>query len=179
MQHKRKRTEFANLKVGDRLSETQYYEVLEVDGTKVKVRNERGFEFGVSSAIIEEGMYSANFFNETKKVTRTALVNILEDAGDTIFTVNFHKKPDETTVMDVLKKCQIGDLHDNAKLKKLTEQLIHGESRTLTGYLLHTEPKMGRSQVVDLTKSGPHNSRLVDHRTINWMIYKSIKYEVK
>lgn len=176
---KRKRTDFGTLKVGDRLSETQYYEVLSIDDKKVKVRNERGFEFGISADIIEEGMYSASYFNETKKVSRTALVNILEGAGDTIFTVNFHKKPDEATVMEVLKKCQIGDLNDPAKLKKIAENITHGESRTLVGYMIQSEPKMGRSQVIDLTKPAPNNSRLVDHRTINWLIIKSIKYEVK
>ena len=176
---KRKRTEFSTLKVGDRLSETQYYQVLQIDDKKVKVRNERGFEFAVSSDIIEEGMYNASHFTETKKVSKTAIVNILESAGDTIFTVNFHKKPDEASVMDVLKNCTIADFNDPQKLKKISSDITNGESRTLVGYLISTEPKMGRSMVVDLTKPSGQNSRLVDHRTLNWMIFKGVKYEVK
>lgn len=177
--NKRKRTEYADLKVGDRLSETQYYEVVSIDGKKVRVRNERGFEFGVSSDIVEEGMYNASQYTETKKVSRTALVEILESAGDTIFTVNFHKKPDESSVMDVLKKFTIADFNDQSKLKKIASDVTNGESRTLIGYLIRSEPKMGRSQVVDLTKPAGQNGRLVDHRTLNWIIFKNVKYEAK
>ena len=176
---KRKRTDFDTLKIGDRLSETQYYEVIQCDGGKIRVRNERGFEFGVSKEIVEEGMYNATQFTEDKKVSRTALVNILESVGDTIFTVNFHKKPNETTVLKSLKGCTVGDLNDNAKMKQLSNELVHGEERTLVGYMIKTEPKMGRSQVIDLTKPHGQNSRLVDHRTINWLIFKGIKYSLK
>ncbi len=179
MNSKRKRTEFSTLKIGDRLSETQYYQVLQIDDKKVKVRNERGFEFAVSSDIIEEGMYNASQYSETKKVSRTAIVNILESAGDTIFTVSFHKKPDEASVMDVLKNCTIADFNDAHKLRKISSDISNGEARTLVGYLVSTEPKMGRSMVVDLTKPSGQNSRLVDHRTLNWMIFKGVKYEVK
>jgi endo-alpha-1,4-polygalactosaminidase (GH114 family) len=175
---KRKRTNYADIKVGDRLSETQYYKVISItnDTDRLRVQNERGFEFSVSKEIVEEGMYNASQYTEEKKVSRTALVNILEGAGDTIFTVNFHKKPNEETVLKALKTCTVGDLNNDAKMKELSVILTSGEERTLVGYLLHTEPKMGRSRVVDLTKPANQNNRLVDHRTMNWMIYKGTKY---
>lgn len=176
---KRPRTDFSKVKKGDRLSETQYYEVITTEVDRVKVKNERGFEFTVSKPIVEEGMFNAHQYDETKKVSRTALVNIFEGVGDTIFTVNFHKKPNDKTVLDVLKGCTIADFNDHAKLRELSVDLTHGESRTLVGYLIQTEPKMGRSRVVDLTKPVGGNSRLVDHRTMNWLIFKGIKYEVK
>lgn len=47
------------------------------------------------------------------------------------------------------------------------------------GYLLETEPKMGRSQVIDLEAPAGRRHRLVDHRTINWLILKNIKYVTK
>ena len=86
---KRKRTDFNTLKVGDRLSETQYYEIVGTTDKNMRVKNERGFEFSVSKEIIEEGMFNASQFNETKKVSRTVMVDILENTGGAIFTVNF------------------------------------------------------------------------------------------
>ena len=89
-----KKSNFKELRVGDHLSEIQYYEVLEKNGNKVQVKNERGMTFNVSSAIVEEGMYSATQHVETTDVTRTEMVAILEQAGETVFTVCFKKKPD-------------------------------------------------------------------------------------
>lgn len=176
---KRLRTDFSKINKGDRLSETQYYEVISTESDRMKVKNERGFEFTVSKAIVEEGMFNASQYSETKKVSRTHIVNMLESAGDTIFAVNFDKKPTEKSVLDVLQSCTIADFNDQSKLRQLSVDLTHGENRTLVGYLIRTEPKMGRSQVVDLTKPSGANSRLVDHRTLNWMIFKGVKYVVK
>ena len=176
---KRLRTEFKDLKVNDRLSETQYYQVLSTESDRMRVKNERGFEFTVSKEIVEEGMFNASQYTEEKTVSRTALVNMFEGVGDTIFTVNFHKKPNEGTVLKALKSCTVGDLNDNSKMKKLAMDLTHGEERTLVGHMVNTEPKMGRSRVVDVTKPMGQNNRLVDHRTLNWLIFKGVKYTVK
>lgn len=70
---KRKRTEFKDIKVGDRLSETQYYKVISAEVDRLRVQNERGFEFTVSKEIVEEGMFNASQYSEEKKVSRTAL----------------------------------------------------------------------------------------------------------
>lgn len=176
---KRKRTEFGQLKKGDRLSETQYYQVVSIDAKSMRVKNERGFEFTVSREIVEEGMFNACQFTETKKVSKTAIVNILESTGGAIFTVNFDKKPTDKSVLDVLKSFTIADFSDQSRLAHISEKIARGENRTLTGYMISSEPKMGRSKVVDLTKPAPGNTRLVDHRTLNWLIFKGVKYVTK
>jgi len=177
-----KRTNVADLSVGDFLSETQYYEVVGLTDERVKVRNERDYEFSIAHPIVEEGMYSAGQFGEEVKVTRTELCEILENAGDSIFTVNFHKQLNEKDVVEeILAAVEEGKgpralkTRVNAAVKKG----VKGEGRTLIGYLVQVEPKMGRSQVIDLQAPAGRRYRLVDHRTINWLILKNVKYVTK
>lgn len=54
-----------------------------------------------------------------------------------------------------------------------------GEERTLTGHLVSTEAKMGRSQVRDLNVTGSNPLRLVDHRTLKSLILNGVKYVAK
>lgn len=175
----------ANVNVGDYLSETQYYRVTSKQSSKINVENERGFSFGVSNNIVEEGMYSANQFTEEKKVSRTELINIFSKVGDTVFTVNFNKQPKEKDISNALIKINGGKFASNAEIRRLVKEAYQGEERTLTGYLLSTETGFGRSSVIDLEAERGSNpewdgrQRQVDHRTLNWLIHKNVKYIVK
>ena len=187
----KKRCKFTDIKEGDYLCEVQYYKVTDKDAQKIEVKNERGFEFGINDKIIEEGLFSANQFSATKKVSRTELVRVMENAKDTVFMVNFNKQPNEESVKHILESTSLADFGDDTKRKKLAKDLMLGEERTLIGYLLDGEPKLGRSQVVDLEEhfenfnrkkakeDVKHTKRLVDHRTINWLVLKNTKYIVK
>lgn len=65
-------------------------------------------------------------------------------------------------------------------LKNISKEAIAGEERTLVGYLLNVEPKMGRSVAIDLeVPFDRHRIRQIDHRTLNWLILKNVKYVVK
>lgn len=52
-----------------------------------------------------------------------------------------------------------------------------GTERTLRGRLFKPEPLLGRSLVEDLDKQGSR-LRMVDHRTIEWIIVEGVKYVV-
>ena len=66
-----------------------------------------------------------------------------------------------------------------------------GTERVLTGYVIGSEPLLGRSFVIDLEKPKKlrknkkddqhwdERQRQVDHRTLKWLVYKGIKYKVK
>jgi hypothetical protein len=54
-----------------------------------------------------------------------------------------------------------------------------GEDRTLRGRLVAPEPLLGRSQVEDLEQPLKSRTRLVDHRTIHWLVVDGVKYVVK
>ena len=53
-----------------------------------------------------------------------------------------------------------------------------GTERVLRGRLVTPEPLLGRSKVEDLEKP-KDRMRLVDHRTIRWLIVDGVKYTVK
>jgi hypothetical protein len=66
------------LKVGEYLSDIQYYKITNIDKKTVTVINERGFESEVDKDIVAEGMYSANQYKAEKQVTRTEICEKLE-----------------------------------------------------------------------------------------------------
>lgn len=171
---------FDALKKGDFLSETQYYRVIDKKIGEILVSNERGFEFSIGKEIVEEGLLSAGQFTDEIVVSRTEIVTLLEEAKDRVFTVNFNKLPSEKSIINCLKGVTVADLSNDKSLKKLAKQLLIGENRTLIGHLDRTEPKLGRSSVTDLEiPIGEHRQRLVDHRTIQWLIIDGTKYIVK
>lgn len=54
-----------------------------------------------------------------------------------------------------------------------------GSERILRGKLIKPEPLMGRSMCEDLETTDKNRARLVDHRTIHWIIVDGVKYVVK
>lgn len=186
---KAKKTNAAQLKAGDFLSEIQYYQVenivrMNAMSTGVKVKNERGFSFTIDGDIIEEGAYTASQFNETVEVTRTELIEKFGQVWNTVFTVSFHKQPDAKSINEAIESTNKGRILPIAEMKKLIKEAFKGEERILTGYLVRTETGFGRSTVVDLALergNAEYDNRLrqVDHRTLNWLIYKNVKYVVK
>ena len=55
----------------------------------------------------------------------------------------------------------------------------NGQERVLRGRLLTPEPLLGRSMVEDLDVTGKNRLRLVDHRTIKYLVVQGVKYVVK
>lgn len=53
-----------------------------------------------------------------------------------------------------------------------------GEERTLRGRLVSAEPLLGRSMCEDLDITDKNRLRLVDHRTIRWLIVEGVRYVV-
>lgn len=181
-----KKSMISDIQVGDHLSETQYYEVIQVHDGGIRVKNERGFEFTIASGIVEEGIFSANQFTEAKEVTRTELIEIFSHVGDTVFTVNFNKQPTAKAINEAIESTNKGKILPIKEMKKLIKDAFDGEERTLVGYLISTETGFGRSMVIDLeadtsksTSEWDSRIRQVDHRTLNWLISKNVKYTVK
>lgn len=179
------KSDLKKVKAGNYMSETQYYKIDAVDSSGVQVTNERGFKFGIGGNIVEEGLYSAHQVNEIHKVTRTELIEIFSKVGDTVFTVCFNKQPKVADINEAIEGSNKGKILPVAEMKKNIKKAFEGEERILVGYLLTTETGFGRSNVIDLEAergSKPDwdgRMRQVDHRTLNWLIYKGVKYEVK
>lgn len=105
----------------------------------------------------------------------TELASILTLCRDTIFTVSFKKKVDISDIEQNLKKA---NFKDAKSIKTLTKQVTDGEDCIITGYLANIENNLGRSLVIDLHAFGKNPYRQVDHRTINWIIFKDVKYSL-
>jgi len=82
------------------------------------------------------------------------------------------EKVTQTQLAEIL--VDIGDVVFTVNFDKKS-----GEKRTMIAHLLDTENHMGRSQVRDLLITFGNPLRQVDHRTINWLIVKGVKYELK
>ncbi|MBH22942.1 MAG: hypothetical protein CMH57_00515 [Myxococcales bacterium] len=173
------RCDLSKLQVGERLSRIQYYEVLEInlEDNVVKLQNEHGFKFTVTPNIIEAEMYTATQYAVEEKVSRTELVEKLESAGETVFAVTFLKQVTDKGIAAKLKDLDPDAVRTDKSRRALARELLKGEERTLVGYLLTAEPKLGRSMVIDLeVPSGKHNIRMVDHRTIQSLVLKNVLY---
>lgn len=172
-----KKLKIQELKVGDRLSRLSYLTVVDTGYGAVQVKNEEGAEWSIGNPIVENECYAANQFLSEKYVTRSELIDIFNGTGDAIYTVNFNKQPKLADAFDTV--CNKGKLKANAVLKKELSKAMDGEERTLIGYTISREIPWGRSMVIDLETTEQNRIRQVDHRTLNWLICKNVKYSVK
>lgn len=96
-------------------------------------------------------------------------------------------------LIDVSKSADFFEKEEKVTRTKLAEMLIEaknvpftvcfnkqdGEERILRGRLLFHEALLGRSSVEDLDIKTGSRLRLVDHRTLKWLILNEVKYSVK
>ena len=108
-----------------------------------------GIFYVIGDNLIESGQ-SADYFYEEKYASKTELAKKLMEAKNTPLTVCFETK--------------------------------NGGVRVLRGRLLSEECVLGRSYVEDLdlpNENGKSRTRLVDHRTIKWLVVGGTKYELR
>ena len=165
-----------NIKTGDRLSRLSYLEVINIDSRMAHVKNEEGKTWTIDLDIVEAECYSASHYDETKPVNRTELIEIFNGTEDNVYTVSFNKQPKVEDAFEAISNK--GKLQTNAIIKKLLKEKMQGEERILTGYTIKREIPWGRSMVVDLKEPDGDNIRQVDHRTLNWLICKNVRYVV-
>ncbi|PHV61564.1 hypothetical protein [Cyanobacterium aponinum] len=174
------------IKVGEHLAEIQYYKVVKVNPKTIKVVSDKGIESNIDKDLVLE-MYSASQYQTEKYINRTEINNILTNIGQQIFTVNFNKQVKPADIKNKLltaikdeegNPLSYEDIEKN--LKTISKDLNKGEERTLIGYLLEINNEMGRSSAIDLEiERGKNRLRQIDHRTINYLIFKNTKYIVK
>ena len=46
------------------------------------------------------------------------------------------------------------------------------------GHLIDCDNNLGRSSIIDFNAPHSNNFRQVDHRSIDWIIYKNVKYSL-
>ena len=159
-------------------SSTNYVQVKSVTDTKVEVASTAGGRWEMSYDLLQK-MDSADHFDYEIPLARGELVEMLESTRDTIFTICFRKKVQQKNVVEKLEIEGEEFLGDLKKSKKLAKQLLEGEECIIVGKLVNVEPKLGRSMIKDLRQNFGYNLRQVDHRTIEWIIFKNRKFMLK
>jgi CRISPR/Cas system CSM-associated protein Csm2 small subunit len=174
-----------NLKVGEILSETQFYKVEEVKGDKITLKNDYGTIINIDKDYAEKCLKSAEQFDKVEKVSRTELVNIFMNSTNRAITVCFNKQlkaTDAQKSMYELYANKEGKLLSEeafkAKVDELLKSVTTGKERVMIG-------DFGRVNFIDMeAEKDPEKSyetriKQVDTRTLNYCIVDGIKYEVK
>lgn len=138
-----------DMAAGEHLSTTVYYTVVSIDGDRVCVVDEGGHEIYINSEIVERESFAADQQREEVGVTRTRLVEELQAAGDTIFKAKFVKK--------------------------------NGESRTLVGRRMPgaNDTCFGRTQALESVRGKPPQKREIDHRTLEELTIRNVRFKLK
>lgn len=178
---------FSKLKVGVKLSETQFYNVDKIVGDKVQLTPEGGESVIFDKSYVEKYLDSSDEYTKEEKITKTELTALYLGSSNIVHTVCFSKQVKEA---DVLK--EILEAHQNSapkdvekNFKATIKKAIQGEERILRGFHKGGQDEFGRIHVTDLdiakdpSKSYDVRQRLVDPRTISWLIVKGTKYIVK
>lgn len=121
-------------------------------------------------------MNNASVFSEEEKLPLTEVATKLAEAASTSFTVCFNTKVDEKEVERLLAQCKPEQLSNRQAALELAKVALTGKECKLVGRLSRAEGKLGRSLVIDLPTQG---YRLVDHRSLRWLIIKNKKYTVQ
>lgn len=185
-------TSFSKLKPFSKLSETQYYTVKQINPRSVELINDNGEEIELNDKYVEACLVSADEFSSEKTMSRTDLTNLFLASTNVVLTVNYNKQIDKKEV-----EAQLAALYPNkggkilpekdfkTKVSQLLTSALKGEERTMVGRHYGSQDEFGRVHFIDMeitrdtTKDYDNRQRLVDTRTINWVILRGVKYSVK
>jgi len=164
--------------VGQFLSQTAYLTVRNISGNTITVSNQFGAEMDVSKDILCK-MDSATHFEKQKPMNMTELAELIETAGDTVFSVKFNRQASEDSVLEKLKSVAHASLKDDKFASQLAKDVIEGSECTMICHLVKSEGCLGRSTVIDLLTESASKFRQVDHRSIMEIILRNVKYSLK
>lgn len=147
--------------------------------TLMTIRNSNGNEWNIGSDIVGLEFSIAGQFEATEKVSRTRMIEVLMENPRTAMTINFNKKVKSTDVADsvlelINKALADGKAPTKASVRKFAAEQQTGEERTMVGYHVCSYDEHGRLRF----NESEVGQRLVDPRTLNWMIVDRVKYEI-
>lgn len=181
------KAKFTELKKGSKLSETQYYNVEEVKGNQVQLKNGDGDDIVVDKAYVESCLVSADQFDKEEKLNRTDLAALFLKSANIALTVSFNKKVKKEDVIKEIMDAYEGSTPKTLEtaVKKAITKALNGEERVLVGYHTGVQDDFGRVSAIDMdiekdpSKAFNTQLRLVDPRELNFLILNRVKYIVK
>ncbi len=180
-------TKFKDLKLNEKLSESQMYTVVKIVGNEVQLKNDREENIVVDKNYVETCLTSASQFTDTKEVSRTEIIDILLKNPNIVMTVNFNKQIKEADVRKEIYELypnKGGKLLSESEFKKnvnsILKKALEGEPRVMEGFHYSEVNSFGRLSFIDMNiDKSLSRIRQVDPRTVNEIILKGTKYIVK
>ena len=167
----------SKVKVGSVFSRHSFGKVLDKGtdrGTEYfKIQNLEGKTWTITADIVEAEFSFADQFETTETVSRTRAIEVLTENPYRSITISFRKKVDHKEVAKELAKGQ--EQLTKRQWTKKVKDLLAGEERTMEGYHTGTFDEHRRLRFNESGKG----ARLVDPRTVDWMIVGRTKYKVK
>jgi hypothetical protein len=177
---------FNKLVKGEILSESQFYKVLDMKGSRVQLENDLGEKIVVDSDYVDKCLQSATQFSSEEKITRTQAAETFLQNSFQAITVCFNKKvKDSEVVTELLETFENSTPKDLPKsVKASVKKALQGEERVMSGRHFGATDDFGRVYFIDMNEdkgTGDYDGRqrLVDPRTINWFIVDGTKYVTK
>lgn len=176
-------------KPGEVLSEKAFYTVKKATRKKVSLITDSGKEVIMEREYVEQNLQSSAGYSSIKEATRTELAQIVLNNPGIAIGLSYNKKLKEDEIAD-----QIIDLYPNkgkmfskADFEKSVRATlsITGEERTMYGRHNGHLNDQGRLSFIDMneaddsSKSYDTRTRLVDTRTLNWVIVGGVMYKQK
>lgn len=180
-------TNFKSITKDTKFSETQYYEVAKIQGNLLVLKNEAGEGIEVSKEYAESCLIAADQFEKTETVNKTAAADIFSNNPGVVMTVSYQKQVKADEVEEEIKKAVASTAPKDIDkgIKAAVKKALNGEERTMVGRHYGAQDGFGRYHFIDMeqardtSKSYDTRQRLVDPRTINWIIVKGTRYNVK
>jgi hypothetical protein len=180
--------QFSKLKISEILSEVTFYTVEKIIGNEVYVRPDNAdITITMDDKYVNSMLTSGSQYDKEEKITRTELAEKFSGAVNVAFEVCFYKKVKEADVvkeiMDTYTNSTPKDLEKN--LKKAVNKGMEGEQRILRGYHKSGKDEFGRIICTDMEIAKDPRSpidsrvRLVDPRTIEYLIVRGVKWVAK
>lgn len=182
---------FKNLKIGEVLSESQFYTVVKTKNDQVQLQTVQGEHIVVNSDYVEQFLSSGDQFDSTEKIAKTEMAEKFKEHSRTAVTVAFYKADKKKTnkaydkeVQDAIDSVQNARMSEaEALLKAIVtnpiSRIIPGELRVMKGYHFGELNDLGRITFIDMEETSEHKTKQVDPRSIQYFITGGVKYQLK
>jgi hypothetical protein len=180
-----KKSNARKLSTGDHWSRNSYGRIVAVHQDEIIVENDQGTRWAIDPPLFEAEFTTADQFTETKKVTRTEMVQKIVSSARVAMTIYFRKQADPKDLKAVVKTLLDGvgkgaSVPNDRALGKLLKDATAGAERTMIGRHFGTTDEFGRIQFLDVEgASSGVGLKTVDPRTVEWAVIENVRYELK
>lgn len=185
-----------NLKPGTIFSETSFYTVSSVKNNEVVMTDDLGNEVTLSNKYVKDILNSADDFEREEECTKTQLAEILLNNPRVAMTVAYITQSKEKGKREfaaekqaAIEKVQNASLKDAAiiladLIENPISKFIPGKERVMKGRHDGNQDDLGRVIFIDMeaergVKEYDGRIRLIDTRTIQYIIVRKVKYVLK